>query len=97
MKDRRKRKILSITDLTSEFYEKEKIKKGINKVELLKTWNSITDEKIKSRTNRIFTKKDKVFIEISSSPLRNELENHKKNILIKIQKKHPRNKDLQFI
>jgi len=97
MKDRRKRKILSITDLTSEFYEKEKIKKGINKVELLKTWNSITDEKIKSRTNRIFTKKDKVFIEISSSPLRNELENHKKNILIKIQKKHPSITVLKFI
>tara|TARA_B100000575_G_scaffold58813_1_gene44523 strand:- start:5076 stop:5369 length:294 start_codon:yes stop_codon:yes gene_type:complete len=97
MKDRRKRKILSITDLTSEFYEKENIKKGINKVELLKTWNSITDEKIQSRTNRIFTKEDKVFIEISSSPLRNELENHKKNILIKIQKKHPSITVLQFI
>jgi len=97
MKDRRKRKILSITDLTSEFYEKEKIKKGINKVELLKTWNSITDDKIQTRTNRIFTKKDKVFIEISSSPLRNELENHKKNILIKIQKKHPSITVLKFI
>ena len=97
MKDRRKRKILSITDLTTEFYKKEKIKKGINKVELLKTWNSITDEKIQSRTNRIFTKEDKVFIEISSSPLRNELENHKKNILIKIQKKHPSITDLKFI
>ena len=97
MKDRRKRKILSITDLTSEFYEKEKIKKGINKVELLKTWNSITDDKIQTRTNRIFTKENKVFIEISSSPLRNKLENHKKNILIKIQKKHPSITVLKFI
>ena len=97
MKNRRKRKMLSIKDLASEFYEKEKIKKGINKVELLKTWNSITDEKIQSRTNRIFTKENKVFIEISSSPLRNELENHKKNILIKIQKKHPNITAIQFI
>ena len=31
------------------------------------------------------------------SDARNELENHKKNILIKIQKKHPNITALQFI
>ena len=97
MKNRRKSKILSISDLTSEFYKKDKIKKGIDKVEILETWNKITDLKIQERTKRISINDNKLYIEITSSPLRNELSNHKKDILLKIKKKHPSIDVLYFI
>ena len=37
MKSKRKSKLLSIKDLTSELYNSDKMKKGINEVELTKT------------------------------------------------------------
>ena len=46
MKSNRKSKLLSIKDLTSEFYNSEKMKKGINEVELLNTWNKISSKHV---------------------------------------------------
>ena len=46
MKDKRKSKTLSINDLTKEFYNKDKFKKEIIKVEIIKTWNKITSPEI---------------------------------------------------
>lgn len=97
MKEKRKSKVLSIEDLTSEFYKEEKIQKGINKVEIIETWNKITNHNTQIRTKKIFIKENKLYIQISSSPLRNELTNHKKNILIKIQKEHTSIEDIYFI
>ena len=97
MKEKRKSKVLSIGDLTSEFYKKEEIQKGKNKVEIIETWNKITNHNTQIRTKKIFIKENKLYIQISSSPLRNELTNHKKDILIKIQKEHKSIKELYFI
>ena len=45
MKDKRRSKLLSIKDLTQEFYKKEKIKKGFNDISIYETWKKITDKK----------------------------------------------------
>ena len=37
MKDKRRSKLLSIKDLTQEFYKKEKIKKGFNDISIYET------------------------------------------------------------
>ena len=56
MKDKRRSKLLSIKDLTKEFYEKDKIKKGLSDITIYETWKKISDIKILERTKKVFTK-----------------------------------------
>ncbi len=97
MKDKRRSKLLSIKDLTQEFYKKEKIKKGFNDISIYETWKKITDKKTHERTKKLFTKENKLFIEISSAPLRNELSNNKVILLSKIKEEHNFIDELYFI
>lgn len=97
MKDKRRSKLLSIKDLTKDFYKKEKIKKGLNDISIYERWIKITDEKVHERTKKVFTKQNKLYIEISSSPLRSELSNNKIRILNKIKKTHEFINEIYFI
>lgn len=97
MKDKRRSKLLSIKDLTQEFYKKEKIKKGFNDILIYETWKKITDKKTHERTKKLFTKENKLFIKISSAPLRNELSNNKVILLSKIKEEHNFIDELYFI
>ncbi len=97
MKDKRRSKLLSIKDLTKDFYKKDKIKKGLNDISIYERWIKITNDKIQERTNKVFTKQNKLYIEISSSPLRSELSNNKTSILNKIKKTHKYIDEIYFI
>lgn len=97
MKDKRRSKLLSIKDLTKDFYKKDKIKKGLNDISIYERWIKITNDKIQERTKKVFTKQNKLYIEISSSPLRNELSNNKTSILNKIKKTHKYIDEIYFI
>ena len=97
MKDKRRSKLLSIQDLTKDFYKKDKIKKGLNDISIYERWIKITNDKIQERTKKVFTKQNKLYIEISSSPLRNELSNNKTSILNKIKKTHKYIDEIYFI
>ena len=88
---------VSIKDLTQEFYKKEKIKKGFNDISIYETWKKITDKKTHERTKKLFTKENKLFIKISSAPLRNELSNNKVILLSKIKEEHNFIDELYFI
>ncbi len=96
MKEKRKSKTLSIKDLTSEFYKEDNLKKGIQKTSLLKTWGEITNEKTLQRTENIYFKEEKLFIKITSAPLKNELNNNNKKYLFEIQKTHKYVKEIVF-
>ena len=88
-KKSRKSKPISISDLTSEIYKSEKISRKIDSIEILNSWNQITNKLIQDRTEKVYvSEKRKVFIKVSSAPLRNELENNKKKLLKEIQKRH---------
>tara|TARA_Y100000992_G_C21148507_1_gene435034 strand:- start:350 stop:649 length:300 start_codon:yes stop_codon:yes gene_type:complete len=88
-KKSRKSKPLSISSLTSEIYRSEKISKKIDSIEILNSWNKITNKLIQDRTEKVYiSEKRKVFIKVNSSPLRNELENNKKKLLKELQKRH---------
>ena len=52
---------------------------------------------VTKRTKNIFIKDSKLFIKISSSPLKNELNNSKKIILKNINNIHPEINELIFI
>tara|TARA_B100001113_G_C20823631_1_gene497829 strand:+ start:269 stop:562 length:294 start_codon:yes stop_codon:yes gene_type:complete len=97
MKDKRRSKLLSIKDLTKDFYKKDKIKKGLNDISIYERWIKITNDKIQERTKKVFTKQNKLYIEISSSPLRSELSNNKTSILNKIKKTHKYIDEIYFI
>ena len=97
MKDKRRSKLLSIKDLTQDFYKKDKIKKGLNDISIYESWKKITDDKVLDRTKKVFTKQNKLYIEISSSPLRSELSNNKTSILNKIKKTHKFIDEIYFI
>jgi hypothetical protein len=96
-KKSRKSKPLSIKDLTSEIYKSEKISKKIDSIEILNSWNKITNKLIQDRTEKVYISEEKkVFIKVNSSPLRNELENNKKKLLKELQKRHSNIKDVIF-
>ena len=97
MKSKRKSKLLSIKDLTSEFYNSDKMKKGINEVEIESTWNKITSNQIQSRTKKLFVKENKLYIKVNSAPLRNELSNNRKVILEKFKAEHKYITEIFFI
>ena len=97
MKGKRRSKLLSIKDLTKDFYKKDKIKKGLNDISIYERWIKITNDKIQKRTKKVFTKQNKLYIEISSSPLRSELSNNKTSILNKIKKTHKYIDEIYFI
>ena len=73
------------------------MKKGLSEAEIFNTWNRICDEKILSRTEKLFLKEDKIYIKLMSSPLRNELDNNKRIILEKFRKEHNQIKEIYFI
>jgi hypothetical protein len=96
-KKSRKSKPLSIKDLTSEIYKSEKISKKIDSIEILNSWNKITNKLIQDRTEKVYISEErKVFIKVNSSPLRNELENNKKKLLKELQKRHSNIKEVIF-
>ena len=97
MKKPRKSKTLSIRELTSEIYNSKKLSGKIDSIEILNTWNEITNKLIQDRTEKVSISEEKiVFIKVNSSPLRNELENNKKNLLKKIVTKHNKVQDIVF-
>ena len=49
------------------------------------------------RTKKVFTKGNKLYIQITSAPLRNELTNNKVSIMRKLNKEHKLIEDLYFI
>ncbi len=97
MKSKRKSKLLSIKDLTSELYNSDNMRKGINEVEILNTWNKITSKEIQSRTKKLFVKENKLYIKVNSAPLRNELSNNRKILLEKFKEEHKYIIEIYFI
>ena len=93
----RKSKPISISDLTSEIYKSEKISRKIDSIEILNSWNKITNKLIQDRTEKVYVSgKRQVFIKVSSAPLRNELENNKKKLLKELQKRHNNIEEIFF-
>ena len=53
MKKPRKSKTLSIHELTSEVYNSKKLSGKIDSIEILNTWNKITNKLIQDRTEKV--------------------------------------------
>ena len=66
-----------IKNLLKSFHLEEKF----DEAQLISSWEKIMGKSIAKRTNRIYIKDRKLFIEVSSAPLRNELSISKSKIL----------------
>ena len=65
--------------------------------QFMKPGKKLQIKKTHERTKKLFTKENKVFIKISSAPLRNELSNNKVILLSKIKEEHNFIDELYFI
>tara|TARA_B110000263_G_C15282182_1_gene498854 strand:- start:484 stop:777 length:294 start_codon:yes stop_codon:yes gene_type:complete len=97
MKNYRNSKPLIIKDLTSQLFERNKISKNVLEAKIQNTWEKLMGNNVTKRTKTIFIKDSKLFIKISSSPLKNELNNSKKTILKNINSIHIEINELIFI
>ena len=60
MKKPRKSKTLSIRELTSEVYNSKKLSGKIDSIEILNTWNEITNKLIQDRTEKVSISEEKI-------------------------------------
>ena len=99
MKNKKKRlsKISSINDLTSKFFSENKLNSKLFEKEIENIWYKMMDKLVVDRTSGIYCKNLKVFVKISSAPLKNELNISKLNILKKMKKYHEGIEDIIFL
>tara|TARA_R100001480_G_scaffold51433_1_gene64710 strand:- start:430 stop:726 length:297 start_codon:yes stop_codon:yes gene_type:complete len=71
----------SIGDVLKEFIETNKLDKGLDKVEVKETWHKVMGTAISNYTTNILLDRDTLYVELSSSVLREELSYGKEKII----------------
>ena len=72
---------LSISEALQEFVTDNKLQKGLDKVHVRDVWNSQMGPAIEKYTTAIKLEKDTLFVQLSSSVLREELSYGKEKII----------------
>jgi len=82
MKKRRKNEEMKLGDLLKSFVDENKLdKKGLNQVKVRDVWNSQMGPAIQKYTTGLKLKNDTLFVQLSSSVLREELSYGKEKII----------------
>jgi len=71
----------TIQEAFEELLASYKIKSKFSEAQVISSWNELMGKTIASRTSRIFIKEKKLFVELTSAPLKQELSNSKERIL----------------
>lgn len=72
---------LSISEALQEFVQDNKLQKGLDKVEVRDVWNSQMGPAIEKYTTAIKLERDTLYVQLSSSVLREELSYGKQKII----------------
>lgn len=83
---RRTTKALPLKDVIEDMMELYKLKSKFNETYIVSYWEQIMGTVISSRTTEIYIKEQKLFIQLDSAPLRNELLLAKNKIVSMINK-----------
>lgn len=83
---RRNTKALPLKDAIEDMMELYKLRAKFNETYIISYWEQIMGSVISSRTTEIYIKDFKLFIQLDSSPLRNELLLAKNKIVSMINK-----------
>ena len=78
--------LLSLGDALKEFVGKHKLQKGLDKVQVRDVWNDQMGPAIAKYTTAIKLDRDTLFVQLSSSVLREELSYGKQHIIDNLNK-----------
>ena len=81
---KRKNENLSISDVLKEFVETNKLEKGLDKVNVRDAWTSLMGNGVNNYTTEISLERDTLYVQLSSSVLREELSYGKEKIITMI-------------
>ncbi len=71
----------SMSDALGEFIEKNKLQKGIDKVDARTAWSNLMGNGVNNYTTSVELQNDTLFVSLSSAPLREELSYGKSKII----------------
>ena len=72
----------TIAEAMESLLKTYKLKGRFNEAHLVSHWPEVVGKLIADRTNKLFIKNGVLFVELSSAPLKHEL-NHKRSLIIK--------------
>ena len=72
---------ISISDALKEFVETNKLEKGLNKVNVADAWANLMGNGVNNYTNSVNLERETLYIQLSSSVLREELSYGKQKII----------------
>jgi len=78
---KRNNKNLSISDALKEFVKTNKLEKGLNKVNVAEAWANLMGNGVNNYTTAVSLERDTLYIQLSSSVLREELSYGKEKII----------------
>lgn len=78
---KRNNDILNLQDVLKEFVTENKLETGLDKVQVREAWIKLMGNGINNYTTNIQLKKDTLYIQLSSSALREELSYGKEKII----------------
>ena len=79
--NKRNNENISISDALKEFVEKNKLQKGLDKVNVREVWNSQMGPAIEKYTTSIKLDRDTLYVQLSSSVLKEELSYGREKII----------------
>ncbi|TBW28600.1 DUF721 domain-containing protein [Gramella sp. KN1008] len=81
MMKKRKNEEMKLSDLLKSFVDENKLDRGLNQVKIRDVWNSQMGPAIEKYTTGIKLKNDVLYVQLSSSVLREELSYGKEKII----------------
>lgn len=72
---------LKISDVLKEFVEHHNLQKGLDKVDVRDAWAQLMGKGVNSYTSDVTLKRDTLYVQLSSSALREELSYGKEKII----------------
>lgn len=77
----RKSEISTVGEAINELFSDYRLKGKYNEARLITSWEKLMGKTIANRTGKIFIKKQVLFVEIQSAPLKHELNMSKSKIM----------------
>ena len=72
---------MSLSDVLKEFVSTNKLQEGLDRVEIKDAWKNLMGNGVNSYTTSVQLKRDTLYVQLSSSVLREELSYGKKKII----------------
>tara|TARA_R110002073_G_scaffold126764_8_gene271838 strand:- start:6992 stop:7264 length:273 start_codon:yes stop_codon:yes gene_type:complete len=72
---------MSLSDVLKEFVSTNKLQEGLDKVEIKDAWKNLMGKGVNSYTTSVQLKRDTLYVQLSSSVLREELSYGKEKII----------------